>query len=192
MILVTLGTQDKSFERLLRAVLTQIEAGNISEEVIVQAGCTKFKSDKMKIFDLIEPYELEKLIKKARIVITHGGVGSILTALKYQKPVIAAARLSEYDEHTNDHQMQILEEFKKEGYVLVLEDFEKLDELLLESKTFKPKRYQSNNQKFVQFIENYIKEDNHISWWNRYCKFILFLLFCLIAIGGFILWKRFQ
>ena len=45
MILVTLGTQDKPFTRLLDAVLREIEKGNIKDEVIVQAGCTKYETD---------------------------------------------------------------------------------------------------------------------------------------------------
>ena len=111
MILVTLGTQDKSFVRLLKAIDKQIELGNIKEEVIVQAGYTKYESKNMKIFDLVSPKELDSLMKSANIIITHGGVGSILGALKYGKPVIAAARLSKYGEHTNDHQKQIIDEF---------------------------------------------------------------------------------
>ena len=54
MILITLGTQDKKFHRLLHAVQKQIDNKFINEEVIVQAGVScDFKSDDMKIFDLI-------------------------------------------------------------------------------------------------------------------------------------------
>ena len=44
MILITLGTQDKSFERLLKAVDKEIENGNIKEKVIAQIGTTKYES----------------------------------------------------------------------------------------------------------------------------------------------------
>ena len=47
MILVTLGTQKQQFTRLLE----YIEKSNINDEIIVQAGFTKFESKKMKIFD---------------------------------------------------------------------------------------------------------------------------------------------
>ena len=104
MILVTLGTQDKSFDRLLKAIDKEIENKNIKEKVIVQAGYTKYKSDNMKIFDLVSEEELEKLVKKCDLLITHGGVGSILLGIRNNKKVIAAARLKKYGEHTNDHQ----------------------------------------------------------------------------------------
>ena len=53
MVLVLLGTQNNSFERLLKEVEKCIEQNIISEEVIVQAGFTKFKSNKMKILDMV-------------------------------------------------------------------------------------------------------------------------------------------
>jgi len=160
MILVTLGTQDKKFTRLLDAVQKQIDNGNIKDEVIVQAGCTKYESKDMKIFDLIDQEEFKKLISECDLLITHGGVGSILTGLKNNKKVIAAARLSKYKEHMNDHQLQIIEKFTKSGYILELNDFDKLDEVIKKSKKFKPKKYQSNTDNMVKLISDYIDNDN--------------------------------
>lgn len=167
MILVTLGTQDKSFVRLLKALDRAVEKGKIKEKIIVQAGCTKYKSKNMEIFDLTSPEELDKLVKKCSLLITHGGVGSILNGIKYNKPIIAAARLSEYREHTNDHQKQIIKEFVKSGYILELEDFDNLDKLIKQAKKFKPKEFKSNTNKFIKNIENYIEDDNHTSWFNK-------------------------
>ena len=116
MILVLLGTQHNEFKRLLEEVEKNIENGNIKEEVIVQAGFTKYESDKMKIFDMISKENLEDLVKKSRLIITHGGVGSIQTALQENKKVIAVPRKSKYGEHVNDHQCQIVKNFDEEGY----------------------------------------------------------------------------
>lgn len=167
LILVTLGTQDKGFERLLKQVEAEIEKKNITEKVVVQAGHTKYKSDKMEIFDFVSSQELEKLVDSSRIIITHGGVGSILMGLKKNKIVIAAPRLKKYREHTNDHQKQIVSEFSKRGYILELKDFSKLGKLLLKADTFRPKKFVSNTPNFVNNIENYIEEDNHTSWYNK-------------------------
>ena len=59
MILVTLGTNDKSFIRLIKKIESLIVEGRINEEVVVQAGYTKYKSDRMKIFDLIPADEFD-------------------------------------------------------------------------------------------------------------------------------------
>ena len=160
MILVTLGTQDKPFTRLLDAIEKAINDGVIKEEVIVQAGHTKYESSNMKIFDLIPADEFEKLVKKCRILITHGGVGSITTGLKAGKVVIAAARLSKYKEHTNDHQKQIIREFVDAGYLVELKDFNQLGKTLAYAKKFHPKKFESNTKNFISIIENYIKEDS--------------------------------
>ena len=123
LIFVTLGTQDKSFERLLDAVQKQIDLGNIKDEVIVQSGYTKFKSKDMKIFDLVNRDKFDEYMSDCSLLITHGGVGSIIGGLNHGKKVIAAARLKKYKEHTNDHQIQIIEAFSNEGYILSLDDF---------------------------------------------------------------------
>lgn len=167
MILVTLGTQDKGFPRLLKQIDEEIKKGNIKEKVIVQAGCTKYESANMEIFDLIPSDEFDKLVARADLIITHGGVGSILTAIKKNKKVIAAARLKKYKEHTNDHQIQIVKEFAKDGYILELRDFSKLGKLIAKSKTFKPKKFVSNTPNMVKMIDDYIEESNHVSWYNK-------------------------
>ena len=66
LILVTLGTQDKGFERLLKQIELEIDKKNITEKVVVQAGYTKYESDKMEIFDFVSNQELEKLVKSSR------------------------------------------------------------------------------------------------------------------------------
>lgn len=159
MILVTLGTQDKPFPRLLKEVEKQIKKGNIKDEVIVQAGSTKFKSKYMKIFDLIELDKFDALIKECDLLITHGGVGTIVGALKQQKKIIAVARLKKYGEHTNDHQIQLVTNFAKENYILGLVEFESLDETLEKVKTFKPKKCPKRSQNMIKIIEKFI---NHI------------------------------
>ena len=113
MILVMLGTQNNSFHRLLEEIDDLINKGIINDEVVVQAGHTKYKSKNMKIFSLIPLEELEELIEKADLIITHGGVGSIISSLKKGKKVIAVPRLHEYQEHVNNHQKEIVETFDK-------------------------------------------------------------------------------
>ncbi len=168
MILVTLGTQDKDFSRLLKAIDNEIEKKNITDKVIVQAGTTKYESNNMEIFDLISKDELSKLVEECDLLITHGGVGSILDGIKNNKKIIAAARLKKYKEHTNDHQKQIVKTFAEKGYILELKDFSKLDKVLEKAKTFKPKKFKSNTKNFVKMVDNYIEKDNHISWFNKY------------------------
>ena len=69
MILVTLGTQDKKFYRLLDMIQKEIDNGKIKDEIIVQAGYSSdYKSDDMKIIDLIPIDEFDELVKKCDMV----------------------------------------------------------------------------------------------------------------------------
>lgn len=159
MIFITVGSQ-LTFDRLLKAVDKEIEAGNIKDQVIVQGGKTKFKSKNMKIIKFLELDEFDKYIKDADLIISHGGVGSIIDALKYNKTVIATPRLKKYKEALNDHQIQIIENFGIEGYIIPLLDLTELNLAIEKVKTFKPKKYKSNTDNMVKLIEDFIdKED---------------------------------
>lgn len=177
MIFVTLGTQDKSFERLLKQIDKEIERGNIKEKVIVQAGHTKYESKNMEIFDLVSSEKFEEYMDSCNILITHGGAGSILTGIKKKKIVIAAARLAKYKEHNNDHQKQIIREFADNGYILELRDFDKLGKVLEKAKTFKPRKFVSNTDNMVKLVSDYIEECDHISWYNKTKEIIWYLFF---------------
>lgn len=189
MILVVLGTQDKEFKRLLEAVDKEINKGTIKDKVVVQAGLTHYESDNMEIFDFLPAPEFEKLMDEADLIITHGGAGTILSAIKKGKKVIAAARLEKYKEHHNDHQKQIIGEFSKQGYLLELKDFKKLGELIKKSKSFSPKKFVSNTNNMIKLLENYIEDTNHISWYNRYRYIIAVFLLAIILFILFLIWK---
>lgn len=157
MILVTLGTQDKKFYRLLKLIDNAIDNGLIKDEVIVQAGCScDYKSSNMKIFDLIEIDKFSKMINKADLIISHGGVGSIISGLKANKKIIAVPRLSKYKEHVNDHQLQIVSSFTDKGYILSCGDLDNFNEVLRKIEDFKPKKYVSNTLNMVKIIEKEI------------------------------------
>ncbi len=158
MIFVTLGTHDKPFNRLLEAVQKQIDLGNINDKVIVQAGATKFASKDMEIFDLISMTKFDELVSKCDLLITHGGVGSIMTGLKKGKKVIACARLAKYKEVVNDHQKQIIENFDKTGYIIGVTNLDDLDKALKRVKDFKPKRFVSNTENMIKLVKEKIEE----------------------------------
>lgn len=160
MILVTLGTQDKYFTRLLDAVNDLCKKGIIKDKVIVQAGQTKYESKYMKIFEFIPKDEFYELLDKCDLVITHGGVGSIFDGLNRNKKVIAAPRLAKYQEHVNDHQLQVVGELEKIGCILAYYDGGNLEEIYKKSINFHPNKYESNNKNMVELISNYIDNNN--------------------------------
>ena len=157
MILVLLGTQNNSFHRLLEEIQRLIQKEIIQEKVIVQAGYTKYSSNDMQILDFISNEELDKLQQQADLIITHGGVGSILQSIKKGKKVIAIPRLSQYQEHVNDHQKEIVELFNQKGYILGIQGIEELEKAIGQEKEFKPKKYQTNNEQMLKIVEEFIE-----------------------------------
>ena len=156
MILVTLGTQDKNFVRLLEKIDQLINNGLIKDKVIVQAGFTKYNSENMEIFDLIPQDEFNDLMDKADIIITHGGVGNIISALEKNKKVIAVPRLAKYGEHINDHQTQIIAKFNALGYIIGLQDVDELDDAVKQIKKFKQKKFVHDNSKMLNLVSELI------------------------------------
>lgn len=161
MILVMLGTQNNSFERLLKKMDELIEKKVIDEKVIVQSGYTNYESKNMRIFDLIPQEELERYQEQADLIITHGGVGSIVSSIKKGKKVIAIPRLHRYHEHVNDHQKQIVEAFDKKGYIIGIQRIDELKKAIIRAQEFEPKKYNDNeksNSKILKIIEDFIEK----------------------------------
>ena len=158
MIFVMLGTQNNSFQRLLEEVDKLISKNIIKEEVIVQAGYTQYqpKCEKMKIIDFMPREELDTYEQNANFIITHGGVGSIITSLEKGKKVIAVPRLHQYGEHVNNHQTEIVEKFNQGGNIIGLQTVEELEEAIKKVQDFEPKPYIENNKKMLEIIENFI------------------------------------
>ena len=156
MILVTLGTQDKNFIRLLDIIQREIDNGNIKDKVVVQAGCTKYESKDMEILDLSDREMFEKLISECSILITHGGVGSILTGLRNNKKVIVCPRLAKYNEHVNDHQIELADKLEKLGYLLVYHDGDQIKEVFNRAKQFKVKPYRLKGE-LVELVDERIE-----------------------------------
>ncbi|MBQ9328268.1 MAG: hypothetical protein IJ225_07000 [Solobacterium sp.] len=160
MILVILGTNDKPFVRLIQAVEQAVKSGAIQEEVIVQSGFTRYESDVLNIIPYIDREEFAAKLAQADLVITHGGAGTILTALRQGKVVLAGARKQAYGEHVNDHQTQLLEAFESSGYLIYMKDLNDITPYLEQAKSFIPKAYESSRDGMVRLIEDWI--DTHL------------------------------
>lgn len=156
MILVLLGTQNNSFTRLLDEIQKCVDNKSINEDVVVQAGFTKFESSNMKVLSLIDKKALSKLQDEARLIITHGGVGSIISSLQKGKKVIVVPRLKKYGEHVNNHQLQIARRFEQEGYVKCVVNTKYLQKMINSIEEFEPQRYESDDGNIIEIIENYI------------------------------------
>ena len=96
-------------------------------------------------------------MQRADIVITHGGTGAIIGAVKRGKKVIAVPRLARFGEHVDDHQLQIIRSFDELGLILPCEDLSQLPEKLQEIEQMTFRAYTSNTKTIVDSIDAYIE-----------------------------------
>lgn len=160
MIFVILGTQDKQFVRLLQEIEKLIQKKIIHQKVVVQSGSTKYSSKNMEIHQMMPINQFLNYIDKSDYIITHGGVGSIIDALKKNKKIIAVPRLKKYGEHENDHQIQIIEEFSKQNYIIGCQNINQLKNAVLNIDTFEPKVCELGNKKMINEIQKFINQNN--------------------------------
>ena len=117
MIFITLGSQKFQFNRLLIEIDELVEGGKITEEVFAQTGYSDYKPKNYNYREFIDRVEFLEIMDKCDKVITHGGTGAIISAVKKGKKVIAIPRLSKFDEHVDDHQLQIVKQFKNMNFI---------------------------------------------------------------------------
>jgi UDP-N-acetylglucosamine transferase subunit ALG13 len=153
MIFVTVGNHYQYFERLIRK-MDEI-AGQIDEEVIMQIGRTKYNPKNAEYFDFKTYPEMEELNQKARVVVCHGGEGSIITALEQGTPVISVPRLEKYGEHSNDHQLDIVKAMAEEGKIIAVYDVDELEDASKEVDKIKIKV--KRDKRLVNALKEYIR-----------------------------------
>jgi len=117
MIFATTGTCEP-FDRLLQA-FDGIELG---EELVVQHGISPVRPRGARCVDFLAYSELVELVRSARVVVTHGGVGSVLTALANGKRPVVVPRLAERGEAIDDHQLEFARKIAAAGVIELVED----------------------------------------------------------------------
>lgn len=127
MILVTVGTQ-LPFDRLIR-LIDEI-APDLSEPVLAQNGNSKYKPQNIEAIATIRPEEFQLLIKQARLIVSHAGIGTVLTAQRHCKPLVLVPRLAKFGEHRNDHQSATVRALRSRPGIYVAETDAELRALL--------------------------------------------------------------
>lgn len=101
---------------------------------------------------------MEKYIKKARVVISHGGGGTVFLALRLHKKIIVVPRLFKYREHINDHQLELCHYLKKKNYCFVAQTEEEFQDALKKIDSYHFDSYASGEKEFIKNIEKEIDE----------------------------------
>jgi UDP-N-acetylglucosamine transferase subunit ALG13 len=157
-IFVVLGTWEMPFIRPLREIDDAVQRGLLDEPILVQSGNTIYESGRLQLVPFFGKEQLERNYEDASLVICQAGVGSIMLGLRKRKKVIAIARLSKYDEHIDDHQLEILDVFSKSGAVLPWKGNADLPEVIERAKQFVSTGYPFGEEKISAAILEYLAD----------------------------------
>jgi UDP-N-acetylglucosamine transferase subunit ALG13 len=103
MIFLTVGSQ-MSFDRLVAAV-DEWAGCHPSTDVLAQIGKTQLNPKYLRAVESLSSTVFSKKCQESDLIIAHAGMGSILTAMQYGKPIVVMPRKGSLRETRNDHQI---------------------------------------------------------------------------------------
>jgi UDP-N-acetylglucosamine transferase subunit ALG13 len=123
-IFVTVGT-DMPFNRLVREVDAWArEAGR--QDVFAQIGETDWHPEHIAWSRFLQPPEFARRFSEADVVVAHAGMGTILSALQWGKPILVMPRRASLGEQRNEHQLATAQRLLELGKINVAMDVAEL------------------------------------------------------------------
>jgi len=102
-IFVTIGSMFP-FDRLIQRMDEWAQA-HPEAELLAQIGDGAYAPTHMPWVRRLDQVDFARKVAEADLVVAHAGMGSVITASQFRKPIVMLPRLKEWDEHTTDHQI---------------------------------------------------------------------------------------
>jgi len=131
---------------------------NTEDNIYAQIGYSDYKPKNFQYEDFMDREQFARRIKDANIVITHGGTGAIISAVKLGKKVIAVPRLPKYSEHVDEHQIQIINQFTDMNLIYPCYDTDRLEDAINMVQNTNFRKYNSNTSTIIESIDSYINK----------------------------------
>lgn len=152
-----MGSQKFQFDRLLRAVDGLVVEGAIAGPVFAQTGACTYKPSHIVCEPFLGRDQFKARMVISDVVITHGGTGAIIGAIKAGKKVVAVPRLARYGEHVDDHQVEIVRQFADMGLIEPCMDTADLKTAYSNAMRKEYRPYTSNTDVFVADLRSYLQ-----------------------------------
>ena len=157
MIFLTVGTEFP-FDRLVRAVDEMRANLVLTEEVFAQIGDGNYRPCNMHWVRTMDRPQYDQKMRECSAIIAHAGVGTILSCMELQKPLLVMPRLQRYKEHINDHQLGTVRNFESLGYMLVAYNTEELFTRVKELHAFQHRAGRWDSHMMVDCIKNFLQK----------------------------------
>jgi UDP-N-acetylglucosamine transferase subunit ALG13 len=130
MIFGSVGSHSAPFDRFIEQLEWLAASGIVEDTIVVQTGTSRYPVLHCESFAFCDRTRFHNLLAAARIIICHGGIGTILSGVRLGKRVIVVPRLAGLGEHNSDHQADICDELLRSGIVEVARNCVELAKLL--------------------------------------------------------------
>jgi UDP-N-acetylglucosamine transferase subunit ALG13 len=151
-IFATVGTQ-LPFPRLMAAL--DAEAAGLGEPILAQTREDPARYPALNAHATLAPADFEAAFARARLIVAHAGIGTILAARRHEKPLVLLPRRHALGEHRNDHQMATARHVQHLDGIYIAWNAENLKSLITQKNLAKSNNNRSNN---LQNLINYIKD----------------------------------
>jgi len=119
MIFVSVGTQ-LPFPRMMKII--DEWASNNKDSIVFAQTADRDPMGSVETTDYLSAKEFQRYFSEADVIVSHAGMGNILTALAMDKPIVIFPREAELNEHRNDHQVSTARKFYDHPGVFVVEN----------------------------------------------------------------------
>lgn len=126
------------FDRLIRAMDELKQAGLLDDEVLAQIGDGQYEPTGFPFLRMMEKQAFEEQLARCELVISHAGIGTIATALRFYKPMVALPRRAALAEHVNDHQVGTGHRYAELGHLILADQVDQLPSAIATARAFKP------------------------------------------------------
>jgi len=153
MIFVAVGTQFP-FDRLIKMV-DQWLAQHQDENAFAQIANGHYQPQHMRWENFIDSHVYQDKISQASVIVSHAGMGNIITACEQQIPIIVMNRQHKLGEHRNDHQADGLKWMSKLTGVYAASTSKELFHWLSQYSQLEKPQFSKNNRRdtLIDFIE---------------------------------------
>lgn len=154
MVYVTVGTMFLDFPRLINKM--DAIAEKTDEKIIMQVGLGPTYPKHCEYFDFKPREEILQLQREARAIVCHTGIGSVMDALQARRPVIVVPRLKKFNEHLNDHQLDLAQAIERRGWGRVILDMDDLDDAVKNPPPV-PEEYRPSKHRLIATVRDKIE-----------------------------------
>ncbi len=126
------------FDRLIAMVDEAKRKGLLPEQVIAQCGEGGRRSDQFETVESLGFEQVKDILRRADLVVCHGGTGSMITAAQNGCRTIAVPRRFARGEHYDDHQEEIAEAFHARGLAIAVDSQAEFEAAIAQWRTRAP------------------------------------------------------